>query len=433
MTVEMQILNSNLTAVSLFSGIGGLDLALSNAGVKVCASVEIDKKCRDVLAKHFPETQLFTDIKDVTGEQLRATGFIPERGIITAGFPCQDLSVAGLRKGLAGSRSGLFWEIIRLVDETQPRYLIIENVAGLLSSQSGRDLGIVIEALVERRYGIAWRVLDSQHFGVPQRRRRVFIVASLGEHRSPVEVLFEPESRTGHLEPSKKKRQNSARLSTSSVNGNSSVDTQLFDATRNADVRFYDQSPTMKARWGTGGNNVPMLALPIQDGRDIEKKQNGLGVGVTDAPSYTLDATGAQAVAYVPRVATMQGIGDYADTGVASTMKQRDYKDATDLVVTQPDVLMRNREGKPGGGKGPLMSEDISLTIATSNDQTLFTKGTVRRLTPTECERLQSFPDGWTAGQSDSARYKQLGNAVTVSVVAWIVNRMVSVDEANTK
>ena len=386
-----------------------------------------------MLSKHFPETKLFTDIKDVTGEQLRATGFIPDRGIITAGFPCQDLSVAGLRKGLAGSRSGLFWEIIRLVDETQPRYLIIENVAGLLSSQSGRDLGIVIEALVERRYGIAWRVLDSQHFGVPQRRRRVFIVASLGEHRSPVEVLFEPESRTGHLEPSKKKRQNSARLSTSSVNGNSSVDTQLFDATRNADVRFYDQSPTMKARWGTGGNNVPMLALPIQDGRDIEKKQNGLGVGVTDAPSYTLDATGAQAVAYVPRVATMQGIGDYADTGVASTMKQRDYKDATDLVVMQPDVLMRNREGKPGGGKGPLMSEDISLTIATSNDQTLFTKGTVRRLTPTECERLQSFPDGWTAGQSDSARYKQLGNAVTVSVVAWIVNRMVSVDEANTK
>ena len=421
-------MDSNLTAVSLFAGIGGFDLALSNAGVKVCASVEIDNKCRDVLAKHFPETKLFSDIKDVTGEQLRAAGFIPERGIITAGFPCQDLSVAGLRKGLAGSRSGLFWEIIRLVDETQPRYLIIENVAGLLSSQSGRDLGIVIEALVERRYGIAWRVLDSQYFGVPQRRRRVFIVASLGEHRSPVEILFEPESRTGHLEPSTKKKQKTTRVSVQSTDVHTftksrraSSDTdyetwvesditpilnqfdiadtrtttiitepQLFDATRNADVRFYNQSPTMKARWGTGGNNVPMLA-------------------------------------------TMQGIGDYADTGVASTMKQRDYKDATDLVVTQPDTLMRNREGKPGGGKGPLMSENISLTIATSNDQTLFTKGTVRRLTPTECERLQAFPDGWTDGQSDSARYKQLGNAVTVSVVAWIVNRMVSVDEANTK
>jgi DNA (cytosine-5)-methyltransferase 1 len=339
-------LDSNLTAVSLFAGIGGFDLALSNAGVKVCASVEIDNKCRDVLSKHFPKTKLFSDVKDVTGDQLRAAGFIPERGIITAGFPCQDLSVAGLRKGLAGSRSGLFWEIIRLVDETQPRYLIIENVAGLLSSQSGRDLGIVIEALVERRYGIAWRVLDSQHFGVPQRRRRVFIVASLGEHRSPVEILFEPESSTGHLEPSTKKKQKTTRVSVSGVDVHTftkarraSSDTdyetwvesditptlnqfdiadtrtttiitepQLFDATRNADVRFYDQSPTMKARWGTGGNNVPMLA-------------------------------------------TMQGIGDYANTGVASTMKQRDYKDATDLVVTQPDVLMRNREGKPGGGK----------------------------------------------------------------------------------
>ena len=340
-------MDSNLTAVSLFAGIGGFDLALQNAGVKVTASVEIDNKCRDVLSKHFPETKLFNDIKDVTGDQLRATGFIPERGIITAGFPCQDLSVAGLRKGLDGSRSGLFWEIIRLVDETQPRYLIIENVAGLLSSQSGRDLGIVIEALVQRRYGIAWRVLDSQYFGVPQRRRRIFIVASLTDHRSPVEILFEPESRTGHLEPSTKKKQKTTRLFTPGTRSNNKpINTELFDATRNADVRFYDQSPTMKARWGTGGNNVPMLA-------------------------------------------TMQGIGDYANTGVASTMKQRDYKDATDLVVTQP---------------------------------------TVRRLTPTECERLQAFPDDWTAGQSDSARYKQLGNAVTVSVVAWIVNRMVSIN-----
>jgi DNA (cytosine-5)-methyltransferase 1 len=377
-----------------------------------------------LLSKHFPETKLFTDIKDVTGEQLRATGFIPDRGIITAGFPCQDLSVAGLRKGLAGSRSGLFWEIIRLVDETQPRYLIIENVAGLLSSQSGRDLGIVIEALVQRRYGIAWRVLDSQYFGVPQRRRRIFIVASLTDHRSPVEILFEPESRTGHLEPSTKKKQKITRLPASGTDihtwtksRRASSDTdyetwvesditptlnqfeiadtrtttivtkspELFDATRNADVRFYDQSPTMKARWGTGGNNVPMLinnndqtnticasiyhhgsfnnqdvqaghlvkVLPIQDGREIIKNQNGLGVGEDNAPSYTLDATGAQAVA---------------------------------------------------------------------------SQGTVRRLTPTECERLQAFPDGWTAGQSDSARYKQLGNAVTVSVVAWIVNRMVSIN-----
>lgn len=427
-------MDSNLTAVSLFAGIGGFDLALSNAGVKVCASVEIDNKCRDVLAKHFPETQLFSDIKDVTGDQLRAAGFIPERGIITAGFPCQDLSVAGLRKGLAGSRSGLFWEIIRLVDETQPRYLIIENVAGLLSSQSGRDLGIVIEALVERRYGIAWRVLDSQYFGVPQRRRRVFIVACLRDHRSPVEILFEPESSTGHLEPSTKKKQKVTRVSVQSTDVHTftksrraSSDTdyetwvesditptlnqfdiadtrtttiitepQLFDATRNADVRFYDQSPTMKARWGTGGNNVPMLA-------------------------------------------TMQGIGDYADTGVASTMKQRDYKDATDLVVTQQAYSIREDATANNFSATPIDTSptigSLRPSVQSHHAQTFIAsfKGAVRRLTPTECERLQAFPDGWTDGQSDSARYKQLGNAVTVSVVAWIVNRMVSVDEANTK
>jgi len=382
-----------------------------------------------VLSKHFPETKLFSDIKDVTGDQLRATGFIPERGIITAGFPCQDLSVAGLRKGLDGSRSGLFWEIIRLVDETQPRYLIIENVAGLLSSQSGRDLGIVIEALVQRRYGIAWRVLDSQYFGVPQRRRRIFIVASLTDHRSPVEILFEPESRTGHLEPSTKKKQKITRLPasgtdihtwTKSRRASSNTDwetwvesditptlnqfeiadtrtttivtksPELFDATRNADVRFYDQSPTMKARWGTGGNNVPML---IND----KDQTNTICASIYHHGSFNnQDVQAGHLVKVLP---TEHG-----------------------------DVLMRMREGKDGGGKGPLISDDKSLTIATSNDQTLYTKGAVRRLTPTECERLQAFPDDWTAGQSDSARYKQLGNAVTVSVVAWIVNRMVSIN-----
>lgn len=92
--------------------------------------------------------------------------------------------------------------------------------------------------------------------------------------------------------------------------------------------------------------------------------------------------------------------------------------------VSMVATLMRMREGKPGGGKGPLISEDKSLTIATSNDQTLLNKGTVRRLTPVECERLQGFPDDWTAGQSDSTRYKQMGNAVAVPVVEWVIGNI---------
>lgn len=374
---------SDLTAVSLFAGVGGFDLALTRAGVKVTAAVEIDNKCRDILALQFPETKLFDDVKGVTGEQLRATGFIPERGIITGGFPCQDLSIAGLRKGLAGERSGLFHEIIRLTDELKPQFLILENVAGLLSSQRGKDMGIVITALVERGYGVCWRMLDSQNFGVPQRRRRIFIVASLGNHRQPVEILFEREGGFWNLETSRKKRKTSTTETKRSVGINSfqkakraqSVDdfeswveaevvptlnvfdsgdsrtttivTQepvLFEGNRVGDPRIHENvSQSVIARWGTGGNNVPMLA---------QRQSNS---------EFVMD-------------------------DVTSTVTAHEHKQFSDLVIGEPIV---------------------------------------RRLTPKECERLQGFPDDWTASKADSSRYKMMGNAVTVPVVEWIVNRMV--------
>ena len=189
------------TAVSLFAGVGGFDLALERQGVKVVASVEIDKKASAVLAKHFPDSQLFGDIQEVTGEQLISAGFNPVGGIITGGFPCQDLSVAGKRAGLTGKRSGLFWEICRLLDETKAENFILENVVGLLSSNGGADMATVIQALVERGYGIAWRVLDAQHFGIPQRRKRVFIVGCLGDSgQRAAEILALRESRSRYLE-----------------------------------------------------------------------------------------------------------------------------------------------------------------------------------------------------------------------------------------
>lgn len=128
------------TAVSLFSGVGGFDLALERAGVKVVATVEWDKNAQKVLQRRFPNAELFGDIQGVTGEQLIRAGFNPSNGIITGGFPCQDLSVAGKRQGLAGARSGLFWEICRLLDETRTQTFILENVPGLLSSNNGRDM-----------------------------------------------------------------------------------------------------------------------------------------------------------------------------------------------------------------------------------------------------------------------------------------------------
>lgn len=197
-----------ITAVSLFAGVGGFDLALERNGVKVVASVEIDKKCQQVLSKHFPQSTIFGDIQGVTGEQLIQSGF-NSSGIIAGGFPCQDLSVAGKRAGLQGSRSGLFWEICRILDETKAQSFILENVGGLLSSNDGRDMRTVINALNELGYGIAWRSLNAQHFGVAQRRKRIFIVGfrdDSGERAAEVLALKESRRRfigTGGKEESK--------------------------------------------------------------------------------------------------------------------------------------------------------------------------------------------------------------------------------------
>jgi DNA (cytosine-5)-methyltransferase 1 len=189
---------TDLTVVSLFDGIGGFLLAFQRAGAQLVASVEIDKAAAAVSRRHFPEVHQFEDVTEVTGDDLTAVGFVPERGIITAGWPCQDLSIAGRRAGLDGERSGLWWHVARLLDETRARWFVGENVPGLLSSNSGQDMGAVIGSLGELGYGVSYRILDAQFFGVPQRRRRVFFVGHLGEPwAASAEVLFECESGVG--------------------------------------------------------------------------------------------------------------------------------------------------------------------------------------------------------------------------------------------
>jgi DNA (cytosine-5)-methyltransferase 1 len=200
-----------LTGVSLFAGVGGFDLAMERNGVEVVANVEIDKQCQKVLAKHFPNAKQFSDITDVKGSDLIAAGFEPSRGIITGGFPCQDLSVAGKRAGLVGERSGLFWEIARLIEETKTEWFILENVPGLLTSNKGKDFGVVIGTMADIGYSLAWRVLDAQHFGVPQRRRRVFIVGRrTGDGLSSAEVLFKSEGLRRNTTQSKQAGQDTA-------------------------------------------------------------------------------------------------------------------------------------------------------------------------------------------------------------------------------
>ena len=204
----------NRTAVSLFAGVGGFDLALTRNGYDVVAAVEIDKNCREVLGKHFPNTKLFNDVKEVKGGDLLNAGFNPVGGIITGGFPCQDLSVAGKRAGLAGERSGLFWEIARLVEETKTEWFVIENVPGLLTSNQGRDFGIVLSTMVKLGYSVSWRVLDAQYFGVPQRRKRVFIVGSNSYYSNPAEVLFKSKGLRRNTTQSQQTGQDTATSTT---------------------------------------------------------------------------------------------------------------------------------------------------------------------------------------------------------------------------
>lgn len=175
---------------SLFSGIGGFDLGLERAGFTIAWQVENDLFCRRVLKKHWPHTPCGTDVREWTGN-----GHEPV-DLLVGGFPCQDLSVAGKRKGLAGERSGLFWEIVRIAKEIKPTWGLFENVPGLFSSHGGRDMATVLEGLRHCWPVVGYRVLDSRYFGVAQRRRRVFFVC--GPTESGVEhILFEPEGGAG--------------------------------------------------------------------------------------------------------------------------------------------------------------------------------------------------------------------------------------------
>lgn len=217
-----------LTAVSLFAGIGGFDLALERSGVKVVATCEIDKNAQKILTRHFPNAQLFTDVSTLTGKELLNAGFDPSNGIITGGFPCQDVSVAGKRAGLTladgtHTRSGLFWQIVRLLEETKAQYFILENVPGLLSSNNGADFATVLTALDELGYGISWRILDAQYFGVPQRRRRIFIVGCLGNPERASQILALAEGRAGYLEKGEQKGKATANPITGGAGSNLEV------------------------------------------------------------------------------------------------------------------------------------------------------------------------------------------------------------------
>lgn len=336
-----------MKAISLFSGIGGFDLAFERAGIQTVAQVECDKNCLKLLADKFPHALRFDDVCTVGKHNL------PEADVICGGFPCQDLSIAGKRAGLAGERSGLFFEFSRIVDERRPSYVIWENVPGLLNSDNGRDMLRVVSEFQRIGYCGAWRTLDAQHFGVAQRRRRVFgcfARRDIGAMRC-AEVLSIAEGLRGHPTPCRDKGKRTTYDIAPCI-GASGRGFERAGDTRGQDCVIPELARTLTARHDSspchdrGMNVIPELAGCLQE-------PNG-GMYVRENPGIVSAITGAQS-------------------------------------ETFPVQQMA-----------------------------------VRRLTPTECERLQGFPDGWTEGFSDSVRYQMLGNAVAVPVVEWIARRLIN-------
>lgn len=375
---------------SVCSGIEAATHAWHPLGWKASFFSEIEDFPRKVLAHHYPHTPLhgdFTTIKEGDYEPIK---------LLVGGTPCQSFSVAGLRAGLDDPRGNLMLEFGALAKRLHPKWLVWENVPGVLSSNGGKDFATFLAMLGELGYGFAYRVLDAQYFGVPQRRRRVFVIGCLGDFRSAAAVLFERNSLQGNFTQSKSEGQEVTGTLTRGF-GDRGVDLDQIagGAYEIRTVGSGDISKTLMA----GGN-----------------KQD------PEVESYAI--TYALAGNTIGRQPLNGGNGDgYDESGVSYTLTKTD--------VHAVAHAFKVRGGCEGGGKGYLRQDEQAFTLSTGADQQLFHKMQVRRLMPIECERLQGFRDDFTniPGASDSARYKALGNSMAVPVMKWIGERINMVEQ----
>lgn len=386
-------MKQEITMGSLFSGSGGFELAGSIFGIRPIWASEIEPFPILVTTKNFPEMKHLGDINKLNGADLEPVT------IIAGGSPCQDMSIAGKREGLDGSRSNLFREQIRIIKEMResdraagrtgtqirPRYMVWENVPGAFSSNKGKDFQAVLQEIVSitdeesnvplppkgkwqtagcimgDHFTIAWRVLDAQYWGVPQRRKRIYLVADFGGNTAP-KILFEREGLSGNFTESREAWQRTAGDIKTGTHKTGTDDVECYDISDRRRVADKSEvSPTLTTKMGTGGKQCthrigkPPTGQQSDDSGDTRNNDgsaNGLGIGEPGAPANTLTAADRHGVACFAQ----QAIGEYEESEKASCLKRRDYKDSTDLILWEYII---------------------------------------RRLTPLECCRLQGFPDNW--------------------------------------
>jgi DNA (cytosine-5)-methyltransferase 1 len=352
--------------------------------------------------------------------------------LLVGGTPCQSFSVAGLRKGLTDPRGNLALTFLGLADKLKPRWIVWENVPGVLSSGGGRDFGSFLGALVELGYGFAYRVLDAQHFGVPQRRRRVFVVACLGDWRAAAEVLSLREGLRGYLETGNKKRKGITPDAGASVEAGGIIGG--IDYEHNAHGPNDVTGPLLKGSPTGGGHPLPAIAF----------RKSKRACSTTDDESWvpadssnTLNNFDLGDTRTTHAVVQHQMPGSVAPTIGASgppySRTGNERVEAEALAITFQLGNLRRE-----AGADPSFTTTTTLK-ASAGDQTphVATQMAIRRLTPVECERLQGFPDNWSRiswkGKPeeqcpDGPRYKACGNSMAVPVMRWIGERIAAVD-----
>lgn len=427
-----------LTYGSLFAGVGGFDLGFDSAGWDCKFQVEWDKHCQSVLKKHWPDVPKFEDVRDVNGANL------PPVDLISFGSPCQDLSVAGKRSGLEGNRSGLFFEAIRIIKEMRnatnnqyPKWAIWENVPGALTSNNGKDFGEVLDQMANiGALGIEWNILDAQWFGVPQRRRRVFVIASWDStalERSNGKILSVPEDSRGDIKKSRKKRKQASRAVETSVSEPIWYGKTGFSKYEQGGVSL---SASDHKRPDMNFILEPYVKVVRSGARDAEGNLPA-EVWRSEKVSPTLNAFDnsgeSRSTVIVVDGTRVDDVRIY-DDGIMPTLKHRMGTGGGQVpligeqvaIPIQGTIIGRaDTSGPQGKGFGDV--GDPSYTLDTISQHGVCTPELIlRRLTPLECERLMGFPDDHTKYTSDDKivadtnRYKMCGNAIASPVAEWI-------------
>jgi DNA (cytosine-5)-methyltransferase 1 len=510
--------------LSVCSGIEAATVAWHPLGWQALGFSEIEKFPSEVLAHHYPDVP---NLGDMT--KFKEWNFESDVDVFVGGTPCQSFSVAGLRKGLDDPRGNLMLTYLAIADKFRPRWLVWENVPGVLSSNNGKDFGTFLGGLGELGYGFAYRILDAQYFGVAQRRRRVFVVGYLGDWRRAAAVLFERHSLQGDFAPSRQAGQSFTASTKPSLDseglqltvGALCADTHhgaysgqdaytgrlipqvvgaidcRIDAQRAQNAQaghmlpvFYDikqhhnPQPTKTVQLTSNnctfvrGDTPLVQPIPIHDqatrhaGKNGEKtmgKGNGLGIGQPGEPMNTLTKGDRHAVAHPitfssvlsnqpinSKIEVSQTLEAKNPMAVAFNIAPGKGKLKDDIHVTDAhtsktiDASGSNPCMHQGGAAivqpvgvdifNAAFSGEVAVPLTNRSDgtgtgPTVMQSMAVRRLTCTECERLQGFPDGYTnipwrkADESpDGPRYKALGNSMAVPVMAWIGKRIQEIE-----